>query len=84
MTPFLLALLIWLLVGGALYMHLLSNIETGYEVCKELHIPVSVLNTVIKNKRFLVTCLIFGPIALILAICTLIHAWMKGEIKNDL
>ena len=84
MTPFLLALLIWLLIGGALYIHLLNNVETGYEVCNKMHIPISMLNTAIKNKRFLVTCLIFGPIALILAVFMFIRAWMKGEIKDDL
>lgn len=54
-------------------MHLLNNVETGYKVCKDMHIPISMLNTVIKNKRFLVTCLIFGPIALILAVCAFIR-----------
>lgn len=81
MTFVLLVVLCWLLIGGSVYMLLLANIELGYKVWREEHIPTQLLDIAIKNKRLLLSCLLLGPIAIVAATFACIFALFKGELK---
>lgn len=83
MTPLLLALLIWILIGGALWALLVNAVEIGYEVGKELGIPPNQIDYMRTSKTFLIIILIIGPALIIPALIAGIYNWIKELYKGE-
>lgn len=81
MTAILLALLIWILFGGFVYLMVINNLDIGYTIWREQNRPPSELTGLLKNKKILMICLVLGPVTLLLALYALICEQLKGKTK---
>lgn len=78
MTVFLTLLLIWILVGGGLYLFIVSNPEEAYRVCREKHIPDELFDAFFRSREMLILFLILGLPLVISAPIVYIFICLEG------
>lgn len=83
MTSLLLALLIWILIGGLVWMLISSNAELFLEVGKEEGYPTPWLEHLRTSKSLLIVTLIIGPAIIIPSIIAGIYNYIKDLYKGD-
>ena len=83
MTPFLLALLIWILIGGALWMWLVKQVKISREAGKELGFSTERTDYLRTSRLFLIAALTIGPAILIPAMIAGTYTWIKEFYKGE-
>ena len=83
MTPLLLALLIWILIGGALWAWIVNDVEMCHEVGKELGIPLRQIDYMRTSRAFLIIVLIISPALIIPAMIAGTYSWIKELYKGE-
>lgn len=83
MTPLLLALLIWIFVGGLVWMLISSDAELFLKVGKEEGYPTPWLEHMRTSKTFLIIILIIGPALIIPAMIAGIYNWIKELYRGE-
>lgn len=83
MTSLLLALLIWILIGGALWLWLVKKVKISREAGKELGLSIERTDYLRTSRLFLIAALIIGPALIIPSVLIGTYNWVKELYKGD-
>ena len=83
MTSLLLTLLIWILIGGALWLWLVKKVKISREAGKELGLSIERTDYLRTSSLFLIAALIIGPVIIIPAIVEATYNCLKELYKGE-